>query len=139
MGGLVFGKCCDGLRRNRGLRLSLADDEEERLADAPEHDDVWGARAEEVVVWPDEAPAEAGPARREPRAGRLGWRPARADQGLAADLERIKWLLWHGNQHGAGEVQLKVFQVVGRFSSLLTVSRLIFEGWTGAIGIPLYL
>ena len=24
-------------------------------------------------------------------------------QNLLADLERIKWLLWHGNQHRAGE------------------------------------
>jgi Plasmid pRiA4b ORF-3-like protein len=45
---------------------------------------VPGRAARRVVVWPDEAPAEAGPATREPRAGHLGWRPARADQGLAA-------------------------------------------------------
>jgi hypothetical protein len=34
-----------------------------------------GRAARQVVVWPDEAPVEAGPARREPRAGRLGWGP----------------------------------------------------------------
>jgi len=48
---------------------------------------VWGVpgrATRQVVVWPDEATAEAGPARRERRAGRLGWRAARADQGLVA-------------------------------------------------------
>jgi hypothetical protein len=26
-----------------------------------------------------------------------------AGKSLLAELERIKWLLWHGNQHRAGE------------------------------------